>query len=256
MLVTRHAEAEAVLADPRYVPPPVRQDGAEGTLAWLRARVSRFSTGEAHARRRRELVALLDGLAPTRLRREARALTRERDGAWRGVPTAVLGAALGVGDTRAVPVAAAGYLSGEETPQADAAVAELLELAGLPVITLLLQGHAATEALVENALRHARPGDDVDALLHETLRGTRRSGPPAGWTPARARRSRSTWWPPIATRPCSPRPTASTPAASTPAASTPGRTGPTPDLRPRRTALPGSRPRDRAGGRRAGGVLG
>ncbi|GAA3715429.1 hypothetical protein GCM10022224_096310 [Nonomuraea antimicrobica] len=160
-----------MLADPRYVPPPVRQDGAEGTLAWLRARVSRFSTGEAHARRRRELVALLDGLAPTRLRREARALTRERDGAWRGVPTAVLGAALGVGDTRAVPVAAAGYLSGEETPQADAAVAELLELAGLPVITLLLQGHAATEALVENALRHARPGDDVDALLHETLRG-------------------------------------------------------------------------------------
>ncbi|MEV4090496.1 hypothetical protein AB0J43_60540 [Nonomuraea fuscirosea] len=28
---------------------------------------------------------------------------------------------------------------------------------------------AATEGLIENALERARPGDDVDALLHETL---------------------------------------------------------------------------------------
>lgn len=32
MLITRHAEAEAVLTDPRYVPPPVAQDGAEVTI--------------------------------------------------------------------------------------------------------------------------------------------------------------------------------------------------------------------------------
>ncbi|NJP95744.1 cytochrome P450 [Nonomuraea sp. FMUSA5-5] len=170
MLITRHAEAAAVLADTRYVPPPVRQDGAEGTLAWLRAHVSRFSTGETHARRRRELVELLSGLDPAALRSAAATLTRERGGDWRGVPTAVLGAALGVEDTGAVPAAAAGYLSGEESPQADAAVAELLKLAGVPVITLLLQAHAATEGLIENALKHVPSDRDVDVLLCETLR--------------------------------------------------------------------------------------
>lgn len=170
MLITRHAEAEAVLADTRYVPPPVRQDGAEGTLAWLRAQVSRFSTGEPHAARRRLLTERLATLDLAGLRTEARARTKDRDGAWRGVPTEVLGAALGVKDITAVPAAAAGYLSGEESPEADAAVAELLDLADLPAITLLLQGHAAVEGLIEAALRHAEPGDDIDALLHETLR--------------------------------------------------------------------------------------
>ncbi|GAA4911043.1 cytochrome P450 [Nonomuraea thailandensis] len=169
MLITRHAEAAAVLSDTRYVPPPVRQDGAEGTLAWLRARVSRFSAGETHARRRHELTGLLAGLDPAGLRSAAGALTRQRGGDWRGVPTAVLGAALGVQDTGAVPAAAAGYLSGEESPQADAAVAELLKLAGVPVITLLLQAHSATEGLIETALRHAAPGQDIDELLRETL---------------------------------------------------------------------------------------
>ncbi|MEO3889879.1 cytochrome P450 [Nonomuraea sp. B5E05] len=170
MLITRHAEARAVLDDAAYVPPPVRQDGAEGTLAWLRARVSRFSTGEIHAGRRRVLVELLAGLEPAELRRAAAAMTEERDGDWRGVPTAVLASALGVEDTAAVPAAASGYLSGEQTPQADAAVARLLTLAGVPVITLLLQGHAATVGLIENALRHAGPGDDPEAVLDETLR--------------------------------------------------------------------------------------
>ncbi|TDB99060.1 cytochrome P450 [Nonomuraea longispora] len=182
MLVTRHAEARAVLADPAYVPPPVRQDGAEGTLAWLRAQVSRFSTGETHAGRRRVLAGLLAGLEPAGLRRAATAMTVERDGDWRGVPTAVLASALGVEDSApvagavagavvaAVAGAGSGYLSGEETPEADAAVARLLTLAGVPVITLLLQGYAATEGLIEAALRHAEPGDEPGALLCETLR--------------------------------------------------------------------------------------
>ncbi|MET9250692.1 cytochrome P450 [Nonomuraea sp. NPDC003709] len=170
MLITRHSAAEAVLADPRYVPPPVRQDAEEGTLAWLRAQVSRFSTGETHAGRRRLLEERLAALDPAELRTAARAMTLERGGDWRGVPTAVLGAALGVKDTGAVAAAATGYLSGEESPEADAAVTELLEQATIPEITLLLQGHAATEALIENALGHAGPGADPEALLHETLR--------------------------------------------------------------------------------------
>ncbi|WP_336215638.1 cytochrome P450 [Nonomuraea sp. LPB2021202275-12-8] len=180
MLITRHAEARALLADPRYVPPPVRQDAEAGTLAWLRAQVSRFSSGQVHAERRRLLTALLATLDAGTLRAAARALTLEREGAWRGVPATVLGVALGFdGDRRlaeAVRAAATGYLSGEESPEADAAVTELVRLAAAappgPVarISLLLQAHAATEGLIAGALAHAGPGGGVDALLHETLR--------------------------------------------------------------------------------------
>ncbi|MEV4476757.1 cytochrome P450 [Nonomuraea sp. NPDC049504] len=170
MLITRHADASAVLADPRYVPPPVAQDAPEGTLAWLRARVSRFSTGTTHDERRLDLVALLDGIDPAGLRADARDLTRRRGGDWRGVPTTVLGAALGVEDASPVADAAAGYLSGSGGPAADTAVAKLLASAGIPEITLLLQAHTATETLIEHALRHRTPGQDVDALLRETLR--------------------------------------------------------------------------------------
>ncbi|WP_302893424.1 cytochrome P450 [Actinomadura luzonensis] len=174
MFITRHAEALAVLADTRYVPPPVRQDGREGTLAWLRAHVSRFSTGDTHAARRRLVEERLAGLDPAALRDAARTATLEARGDWRGVPTRVLGAALGVADPDALPApvaaAAAGYLSGEESPRADAAVAALLDRADLPAVTLLLQAHSAVETLIEHALPHlAQPGD-VEALLRETLR--------------------------------------------------------------------------------------
>lgn len=210
MLITRHAEACALLANPRYVPPPVRQDGEPGTLAWLRSRVSRFSHGEVHAERRRLLTACLATLDAEALRSAARELTLKRAGDWRDVPTAVLGAALGFEDTarlaEAVRTAAAGYLSGVETPEADAAVAELTRLAGgvspenVARISLLLQAHAATEGLIDAAfahaelgmrklahaepgmgtlahadsgdaaLTHAGPGEEVDGLLYEALR--------------------------------------------------------------------------------------
>ncbi|WP_157383278.1 cytochrome P450 [Nonomuraea coxensis] len=170
MHLTRHAEALAVLADPRYVPPPVRQDAPEGTLAWLRAHVSRFSSGAEHAARRRSVVERLAALDPVRLRADARRATLERAGDWRGVPTRVLGAALGVADTAPVAAAAAGYLSGEESPQRDAAVAALLDRADLPAVTLLLQAHDATETLIANALPRLAGHDDVEAVLRETLR--------------------------------------------------------------------------------------
>ncbi|TXK42932.1 hypothetical protein [Nonomuraea sp. C10] len=182
MVITHRAEALAVLADTRYIPPPVRQDAPEGTLAWLRSHASRFSTGEVHARRRRLLEESLDALDPDALRDAARKLTLERDGRWEGVPVTVLGHALGVRDTgrlvEAVRAAAPGYLSGEETPEADAAVRDLLTLAAdaglvrssVALITLLLQAHDATEGLVRNALRQAGPGDAVARLLERTLR--------------------------------------------------------------------------------------
>ncbi|MFI7443032.1 cytochrome P450 [Nonomuraea indica] len=175
MVITRHDEARAVLADTRYVPPPVRQDAQPYTLGWLRAQVSRFSSGEAHAERRRALEERLAVLDPATLRRRARTATLERDGDWRGVPTEVLAAALGVpAPVTLVEAVAAGYLSGEETPAADAAVAELVRLAGdtpsaITDLTLLLQAHAATEGLIANALTHEHAAES-EALLRETLR--------------------------------------------------------------------------------------
>src|SRR5690606_1088668 len=202
MVITRRAGALAVLADTRYIPPPVRQDAPEGTLAWLRARVSRFSAGEVHARRRRLLEDLLSGLDPDALRDAARDLTAERGGRWEGVPVTVLGRALGFRDSGladAVRAAAYGYLSGEETPEADAAVRTLLSLAASPVtpppndpvqeavarVTLLLQAHDATEGLVRNALRHAEsdlvpepPPEHGADLVPEVLERTLRLDPP------------------------------------------------------------------------------
>lgn len=175
MVITRHDEARAVLADTRYVPPPVRQDAPPYTLGWLRAQVSRFSSGEAHAERRRALEERLAVLDPATLRRRARTATLERDGDWRGVPTEVLAAALGVpAPVTLVEAVAAGYLSGEETPAADAAVAELVRLAGdapsaITDLTLLLQAHAATEGLIANALTHEHAAES-EGLLRETLR--------------------------------------------------------------------------------------
>jgi cytochrome P450 len=37
-------------------------------------------------------------------------------------------------------------------------------------ITVLLQAHAATEALIRNALGHAEPGAPIEGILYETLR--------------------------------------------------------------------------------------
>lgn len=175
MVITRHAEARAVLADTRYVPPPVRQDAPPYTLGWLRARVSRFSSGETHAERRRALEERLAELDPAALRRRAREATLERGGEWRGVPTRVLAAALGVrAPVPLVEAVAAGYLSGEESPAADAAVAELAGLLGdgpsvITDLTLLLQAHAATEGLIANTLTRREPAG-VEGLLRETLR--------------------------------------------------------------------------------------
>ncbi|GAA0233809.1 hypothetical protein [Cryptosporangium japonicum] len=56
----------SILTDPRYVVPPV-PDAPRG-VAWLRASVARFSSGETHRRRRALVVALLDTVPPDSLR--------------------------------------------------------------------------------------------------------------------------------------------------------------------------------------------
>ncbi|MGW5686121.1 hypothetical protein [Nonomuraea sp. NPDC003754] len=200
MFITGHAEVRAVLSDPSYVPPPVAAGAEPGTLGWLRARVSRFAAGPAHAERRALVEARLAVLDPAALRTAAAETTRTlltgpatsqatdmatfmttdmaTDMADRvlahGVPTRVLGPALGVACTDAlvsdVATVAGGYLSGVTTPEIDAAVAALVAVAGIPEITVLLQAHGATTALLRNAL--ARPPEPLaaDDLLRDTLR--------------------------------------------------------------------------------------
>ncbi|MEU7152870.1 hypothetical protein AB0B15_33365 [Streptomyces sp. NPDC045456] len=51
-----------LLTDPGWGVPPVPEDAPEGTMAWLRARVARFSSGEAHARRRALATEALDAI--------------------------------------------------------------------------------------------------------------------------------------------------------------------------------------------------
>jgi hypothetical protein len=145
-----------VLDDPAYTVPPPGPPGPLGTIAWLRATVSRFSEGEAHARRRAIAEALLAQLDPEALRAGAARCT----GVERPyVPVAVLAETLGAREVpetvAAVRVVAAAYHPGTDAPGADAAVARLLDL--LPHedperaaqrIALLVQACEATGALV------------------------------------------------------------------------------------------------------------
>ncbi|WP_422741809.1 cytochrome P450 [Micromonospora sp. WMMD754] len=63
-LVTRHADVIAALTDPRCVVPPAGPPGVAGSLAWLRASVSRFSPPERHPGRRAIAVTALADLDP------------------------------------------------------------------------------------------------------------------------------------------------------------------------------------------------
>ena len=65
-----------LLADPAYTVPPPGAPGPIGTMAWLRATVSRFASGDTHARRRAIVEELLAELDPAELRAEATAAAR------------------------------------------------------------------------------------------------------------------------------------------------------------------------------------
>jgi cytochrome P450 len=175
LTLTRHRDVTAVLSDRAFVVPPAEPPGPVGTLAWLRATVSRFCEGPAHARRRAIVVERLAALDLDELR------ARARDGTVAStlVPVEVLALALGVPAARAAEavanvVALAGpYRTGEqEDDAADRAVARLLEL--LPAaepevaaqhVAILVQACDATAGLISAALRRP-PG----ASLAEVLR--------------------------------------------------------------------------------------
>ncbi|MFI6236671.1 cytochrome P450 [Micromonospora sp. NPDC050784] len=179
--VTRHADLRAALTDPAFQVPAVGT-GQPGTLAWLRATVSRFSPPERHGERRAVVVAALAPLNPDDLRHDAARLTMDvldrvgdrfdvmRELA-RPVPLRALADRLGFADPAAagtaVAVVAAAYHPGVDlalTARADRAVAALLALApqGPPavranLIGLLVQASDATAGLIGAAAHHLLP---------------------------------------------------------------------------------------------------
>ncbi|MGW0686897.1 isocitrate lyase/phosphoenolpyruvate mutase family protein [Streptomyces sp. NPDC002754] len=188
--ISRYEDVRAALDNPDLVPEvPSAAEGKEGaSMAWLRASVPRFSYGPAHARRRALVEAELARLDVARLRNAATRWPEAEDVAPHVVST--LAEALGYREpgavAEAVGVVARVYFGGED-PEADVAVARLVELlapSGRPRdlheqdphevaaarICLLVQARDATAALVRHA--DAGPTDTrpVERLLHETLR--------------------------------------------------------------------------------------
>lgn len=172
----------SILEDPAYTVVPVPP--ATAGVAWLRAHVARFSEGEDHARRRALAQRLLDGVDAGSLRRP-------------GAPTANLAAALGLPRSREL-VADVALVSGTYQPhfpqsaEADAALARLVAHAGgrwdeetAALVSLLIQSHAATGALIAGAhppvpatRRIAPDGEEVAVDLAATPFGAGRHACP------------------------------------------------------------------------------
>ncbi|WP_166024589.1 isocitrate lyase/PEP mutase family protein [Streptomyces chilikensis] len=195
----RYADVSAALADPALVPElPAADGGAAGAgagVAWLRATVARFSSGEPHRRRRALVEAELARLEPAALRR-AVAEGPEEEVRVRVVRT--LAEALGMPEpgvvAEAVTVVAGAYFGGADAA-ADEAVARLVaHLVPVPAdeaaleaaanrIGLLVQACAATAALVEAAAggdvplaRVLREAPPVASVRRVAARATRVAG--------------------------------------------------------------------------------
>jgi cytochrome P450 len=148
--------------------PPVPSEVPQGSVAWLRASVARFSNGPDHARRRALSVSLLDSAGD--LRGAAFSRTREivagletfdvMAAIARPVPVGVLASALGLPDVSAEVALVAAAYHPHVTPGADAeaALGRLITACGAadePAaarIGLLIQACDATAGLIGNDL--------------------------------------------------------------------------------------------------------
>ncbi|MFB7210451.1 isocitrate lyase/phosphoenolpyruvate mutase family protein [Streptomyces sp. NPDC056255] len=214
----RYADISAALADPALVPElpaadggpasgsgpasdggPASSSGPAGVgVAWLRATVARFSSGESHRRRRALVEAELALLEPAALRR---AVAARPEGEVRVRVVRTLAEALGMPDPGAAAeavavVAGACFGAADATPDEDEAVARLVaQLAPEPTtdeaaletaanrIGLLVQACAATATLVEAAAgsdvplaRILREVPPVPAMRRVAARATRVAG--------------------------------------------------------------------------------
>ncbi|MFC9895963.1 hypothetical protein ACFVMC_19925 [Nocardia sp. NPDC127579] len=157
--------------------PPVDRTATAG-VAWLRARVPRFSTGAEHRRRRAVAIADLESLDPDALRIAARATT------GRLPHVRVLADALGLVDVSIEDIElVADHYQPHTTgnPAADRAVTTLIAACGGIAdertairISLLLQACAATAALVA-AARHDTHTTAGHACFDGAIRQTART---------------------------------------------------------------------------------
>ena len=197
--VSGYAGVQSVLADERFVVARPGAGGAVGTVAWLRASVSRFANGAEHRARRILAERELERLEPDDLRRSASRRTDALLAAAGGtridvmgclarrVPMQTMAAALGFADAEgaaeAVVAIAAAYFPGADVQSqraADLATAQLVEMLGpaeleviVARIALMVQGCDATAGLIGTALHAVQDGDPqwpTDAVLTEVLR--------------------------------------------------------------------------------------
>jgi cytochrome P450 len=185
-----------VLADPRFTVAPPGPGGPPGTVAWLRASVSRFAEGPEHHARRALVEAELGRLDPAALSAAARDLAlgelarcgRPGDRAdvmsvlARRVPLAVLAAQLGLADplraAAAVTAVAACYFPGTgagREPQADAETAWLVTALSpaspeltVARIAIMVQACDATAGLIGTALHLLQDQAGGDQLAGES----------------------------------------------------------------------------------------
>jgi cytochrome P450 len=197
----RYADVTGILADDKFEVPQAPAAMQTGTIAWLRASVSRFTNGEEHQRRRALVEDELTRLDPGALRQDARerATAALHQAAAPGgrldvmehlarrVPMAAMAAALGVerpGEAAlAVIATAAAYFPGageQAVLLADKGTGQLVEMlspAPLDVIvariSLMVQGCDATAGLIGLALLRLADGPSeqaTDELLDAALR--------------------------------------------------------------------------------------
>lgn len=199
----RIADVRAALADPALVPELPTSEGASdggpvgASVAWLRAAVARFSSGEAHRRRRALVEAELARLEPAALWRAAATGPKEE---LRVRVVRALAEALGMPEpgavAEAVTVVAGAYFGGTD-PAADEAVARLVarlapagaDEAALEAVAnrigLLVQACDATATLVESCATATLVESCAGAALVESAAGSD-VPPAAGAAPVKA----------------------------------------------------------------------
>ncbi|MGW5723900.1 hypothetical protein ACWEVP_47580 [Amycolatopsis sp. NPDC003865] len=167
--------------------PPVPVDVPPGSVAWLRASVSRFSNGPDHARRRGLAVSALAGVDPEVLRRKASEAAGDD---FRLIVVGVLAGELGLPVVASDVVAVAAVYHPHVTPSAaaEAALGRLVAACGGTTelvaarICLLIQACEATAALISRAVPLVRAGKPPEEAVAEVLRGD----PPVPHTRRRA----------------------------------------------------------------------
>ncbi|WP_225839741.1 isocitrate lyase/phosphoenolpyruvate mutase family protein [Streptomyces sp. NK08204] len=173
--IDRYADVRAALADPALVPVLPAADGGPdaASVAWLRATVARFSSGEPHRRRRAVVEDELSRLEPAALWQAAAAAAPEQEVRVRVVR--ILAQALGIPEAgavaEAVTVVAGAYFGDQAKDKEKTAADEAADEAVAWLVTHLTPpGHAEQSA--ENAGTALEPVANRIGLLVQACEAT------------------------------------------------------------------------------------